>query len=367
VIANAGTPLIWAGAIHLFAGNLFIGVAEGVVFARLAKCSYGVSALCLVVANYLSTWLGLLWLFNPQLGFWDHITIENLREMLALQVGVAFCATLLVEFPLAWLASRWVQKAEAEAQARTQRSLRAPGFVSVVRGHFLTQAVSYLVLFNGYWCLSETSVMAATVVSAEDLLPAGVAIFFISEDGRQVYRQNSTTSDPTRITELQAVSNQHSLLMAKGEEEWQVVLSRPINNGNDNLTVKVLASGFPKEKCPLLASGHPLCWPQRPSDPAPRLGASLGEWHYFGDSWGYGLTARKLVYEEPGVWRPTVAEEHRIAISSPLLGWVAHEVTTLPNQMALFRFGPSQICLYDPETNRIALFAKGRSVLAVLE
>jgi hypothetical protein len=35
--ANAGTPLIWAGILHLAVGNLVIGIVEGALLAWLFK------------------------------------------------------------------------------------------------------------------------------------------------------------------------------------------------------------------------------------------------------------------------------------------------------------------------------------------
>lgn len=33
VLANAGTPLMWAGMLHLVIGNAIIGIAEGALLA----------------------------------------------------------------------------------------------------------------------------------------------------------------------------------------------------------------------------------------------------------------------------------------------------------------------------------------------
>ncbi|MBR6464107.1 MAG: hypothetical protein IKS81_02315, partial [Verrucomicrobia bacterium] len=66
--ANAGTPLMWATLLHLFIGNLLIGIFEGYLLAKFFKLSKLRSIILLIIANYISMWLGgilLLGLFSP--------------------------------------------------------------------------------------------------------------------------------------------------------------------------------------------------------------------------------------------------------------------------------------------------------------
>ena len=49
--ANAGTPLMWASMLHLVFGNAIIGLIEGLLLARLFKCSKRKSILTLIAAN----------------------------------------------------------------------------------------------------------------------------------------------------------------------------------------------------------------------------------------------------------------------------------------------------------------------------
>ncbi len=340
--------MVVVGFMHLIAGNLVIGFLEGALFARLTKSSYGASILGFIVANYLSAWLGVIWLFEPGGSFWTSVTIENLCWMVGIQIGVSFLLTLAVEFPFAWFAARWGGKGIG-LSAR------------VVWSHCKVQAASYLILFFGYWAVSDTSALWATVVSPEELLPSGLRIIYIGPEGRAVHEMNSSTHATKRISEIPEASNRHTLLFRQGTEGWSVVVSHPAGL-NDHYTVKVVVSGIPTEKCPVRSSGYPLVQPQNPWDPAVQFGSDQGEWHYYGDVWGRGLTAQR--FSGGG---EELVQARRLAFSYPLLGWVTHEVTRLPNEMALFRFGSNQICIYDPDTNQVALVAKGRSVVVVRE
>ncbi len=68
-VANAGTPLMWARGIHLFIGNLAIGIGEGclpaILFRKRAAPCIGV----MIAANYFSAWIGGSWYIRntPQL------------------------------------------------------------------------------------------------------------------------------------------------------------------------------------------------------------------------------------------------------------------------------------------------------------
>jgi hypothetical protein len=56
--ADAGTPLLWASAFHLFLGNALIGVAEGWLVAVLFRQKAGSCVAIMIAANYFSAWVG---------------------------------------------------------------------------------------------------------------------------------------------------------------------------------------------------------------------------------------------------------------------------------------------------------------------
>lgn len=56
--ANAGTPLMWAGMLHLVFGNALIGLGEGLLLAWVFFAPKVKTVLTLILANYVSAWLG---------------------------------------------------------------------------------------------------------------------------------------------------------------------------------------------------------------------------------------------------------------------------------------------------------------------
>ena len=63
--ANAGTPLMWAGMLHLFIGNAFIGLLEGILLIKLFKAPKMKAVGLMILANYFSAWIGGLFLHGP--------------------------------------------------------------------------------------------------------------------------------------------------------------------------------------------------------------------------------------------------------------------------------------------------------------
>jgi hypothetical protein len=56
--ANAGTPLMWAGMLHLTLGNALIGIGEGLLIARVFQLPKRRCIGWMIAANYLSAWVG---------------------------------------------------------------------------------------------------------------------------------------------------------------------------------------------------------------------------------------------------------------------------------------------------------------------
>ena len=57
-LADAGTPLMWAGMLHLVFGNALIGIGEGMLLAFLFHLKRWKCILAMIAANYFSAWVG---------------------------------------------------------------------------------------------------------------------------------------------------------------------------------------------------------------------------------------------------------------------------------------------------------------------
>src|SRR5262245_20873331 len=93
--ANAGTPLMWAGAFHLLVGNLIIGVIEGLLLISWFRVPRGHVIGIMMLAKYASAWGG-AYLVNailPRLS----LDLTNAWPWFWIMVAVTFGFTLVLE------------------------------------------------------------------------------------------------------------------------------------------------------------------------------------------------------------------------------------------------------------------------------
>lgn len=104
VLANMGTPLMWASMLHLSIGNAIIGVIEGLVIAKVFRVGYGRSVGLLVLANYFSAWVGVSILGTLS----SHLqaNLYNFKAILLALVLATYLFTLLAEWPFVALCFR---------------------------------------------------------------------------------------------------------------------------------------------------------------------------------------------------------------------------------------------------------------------
>ena len=131
--ANAGTPLMWATLLHLFIGNLLIGVFEGYILGAVFKLPMGRCIRELIEANYVSMWLGGLLLLGC-LSSLIPVDLSSGRWIYPGLILLSFIVTLLIEYP-------FVLSAFKDVQGRRKLALK---------GTLLTQSLSYIILFGWY-------------------------------------------------------------------------------------------------------------------------------------------------------------------------------------------------------------------------
>lgn len=182
--ANAGTPLMWTGLLHLFIGNLVLGYVEAGLLSRLFGVARGRSLLMLILANYASAWAGALLLVN-RLSHYSGITIENVRLWLGIFAVLAFGLTLLIEYPFFWALLRQHKQA-------IQTALKAT---------LLIHGISYLLLFGWYSVNSQTSLLTQLdQVPATQLQPSGnYTLHYLSPDETQAFRSDLSGANPEAI------------------------------------------------------------------------------------------------------------------------------------------------------------------------
>jgi hypothetical protein len=100
--ANAGTPLMWAGMIHLVVGNAVIGVLEGLLLGWLFCLPGGKAIGAMIAANYASAWLGGLYIRGAMVEALP-MDLTNGWFWFWFMVVATYGLTLLLEWPfIAW-------------------------------------------------------------------------------------------------------------------------------------------------------------------------------------------------------------------------------------------------------------------------
>jgi len=343
--ANAGTPLMWAGMIHLLFGNALIGLVEGLALSRMCQTPRGISVGVLVLANYTSAWVGGLLIAGLLVDRVD-ITIGNVGVWFWLFVGVAFLVTLLVEFPFFWFLLR-----------KKQRAVK-----SAIRATLVINGLSYFCLFLWYWMASDASMMTGlSVVGAGDLCPKeGYALYYIAPDGSRVLKSDLAGKNEAVLREVLATHGNDRLFVRKNAEGGCDLLLHLESEGRDRHKEEMVLRGFSR-LAPLewrMAEGHA----QTPvgsglnCGPVPSLATST-DWEMQSGFWPVEGIRGKT---KKGDLR------FRYSMETPFVAWNVRNATQLQGDLVVFQLGGDQICILHPQSRRIALIARGKGPIVAV-
>lgn len=116
VLANAGSPMMWFGFLHLVWINAIIGIYESNILT--SKFNIANRKWLIIFANYVSMFIGLYFIaphFSELSGntdFWGGKTRLGEYELdgFLIGMGISFIATLIIEFPFYLLAIKQKMK-----------------------------------------------------------------------------------------------------------------------------------------------------------------------------------------------------------------------------------------------------------------
>ncbi|MBK8913093.1 MAG: hypothetical protein IPM64_00585 [Phycisphaerales bacterium] len=347
-LANAGTPLLWAGFLHLAFGNLLIGLLEGFLLAKLFRLHLGRTIAILVLANYFSAWAGGYFL-RPAIVSAFPLDMDNAWDFFWTMVALAYPATLLLELPFVAMALR-----------RGSRSLGR-----ALSGSLAVQTVSYLLLFGWYWMASGTSLFTRMeIVRLSTMtLPEGVLIYFIAADDGHVYRMGSNAMGTRKVFDLASTNADDRLFVRtslKDGNRWDLAALMAGHRGVP--TTVLVAENFAAEAATgwgWLNNGQSEeLVTSLNSGPAIILGSAKDSYWQFwaGDGAMGGLR---------GYHDGTGTQVH-FSYETLFGHWPIRNATLLPGDKVLFQLGRDQICMLDPDAKQIALVARGRGPVAVM-
>lgn len=335
-LADAGTPLVWGTAFHLFLGNALLGVLEAWLLARVFGLSAKRCAWWLVVANYLSAWCGMM-LMGFLFGRYATDIYSGLW-MTWLLVAGTYVLTLIIEWPFVAACFRGTQR----------------WFTASVKGSLLVQSASYICLFGGYWLLSGTSLYTTmdVVAPAQITRPSGVVMFFISAEDGDVYRTDLGESADIKVATLASTNHWHDHL--------ELTESTADTNYWDLAVVRDRREAV-------------VVWPRISSQVQVPQKQAWRTSQYYG--WGVGAfqvgdatnstwSLGWAHWPDVGMWARDGSRTIRIAYGLPFGGWTPYRVVHLPHDQALLQLD-QQICLVDIPARKIGLIKRGYGVLAL--
>jgi hypothetical protein len=348
--ANAGTPLMWAGMLHLVYGNALIGLGEGILLAWLFSVPKRKSVTVMVLANYASAWLGGL-LIRGAIVQALPMTLTNGWRWFWIMVVATYCMTLALEWPfIAWCLRG--------TQDWFRQSLRAP---------LVVQSASYVILFGWYWMASGTSLYTKMdiVASADLSLPESVLVYFISSADGNVYRRQLVDGGEQKIFELHSADRNDRLFVRPSTTEsnrWDLVARLETKERRDPRFVEVLTN--------MMVEAAPD-WRSRHTDP-PRY---QGTWFNDGKAQALGSATNSQWEFWAGFWpveglrasEKETGERLHFSYETPFGAWTVRNAVHLPTDKVLFQLGDDQICGFDPVERRVALLWHGRGPVPVIE
>jgi hypothetical protein len=348
--ANAGTPLMWAAALHLLFGNALIGIGEGLLLARLFSLPKVKSVTAMILANYLSAWLGGLFIRGAIVQALP-MDLNNGWMWFWVMVVVTYCMTLLLEWPFIALCFRGTQN----------------WFRQSVRASLVVQSASYILLFGWYWLVSGASLYTKMdiVASADLSLPESVLVYFISPADGDVYRGQLTDGSKQKIFELNSTNISDRLVVRPSRTDsnrWDLVARLDADRRRDVHFVDVLTN--------MMVEAAPD-WLSTRTDPP----EYEGTWLNYGRVQSLGSATNSHWEFRTGFWpiegleasNETTGESVQFSYETPFGDWVVRNAVLLPSDKVLFQLDRDQICAFDPARRRVGLLWKGRGPVPVIE
>lgn len=320
LFANAGTPLMWANALHLYVGNAIIGIVEGLIassFSLLSKKKKAV--IFFIVLNYISMVLGVLLIFSiAKLGSQEiNITIQDAKVFLAASFSFFYLATLFVEFPFVlgffWKENRRVKKA--------------------LKTTLIVNTVSYVLIFPLYWFASSaTMVNELEVVTPQEIgLPSNYDLYYISKDKTELITSNLDGNSKKVVKKIENINSSDSI---KAVENKNQKVDLYINN-EKRVILENVSGEAPKKDEKSFKQFDDL--------------TKYGSWKYSSGFWA--ISGVRGQNDE--------GKFFRYSIETPFLSWRPKNGTHVEKDLLIFQLGSDQIVALRHEKKQIALIARG--------
>ena len=363
VLADAGTPLMWAGFFRLVCVNLVIGIGEGFVIWLFLRTRFWKTLGIMILANYASWLVGevVLLPFLAQAGksILGEQPLYHVWEFLRYVLAVSFGLTVVFEWPFCF----WAVK---QKRYRIIKSIVAVVVVNVA---------SYTFLVYFYLGLSGTTVL--TKLKQDPSLSFAsnpkAWVYYIAPDDGGICRIRIDGSELQQVLSFQEVvdcgyektkrnpvsSIELELRSSEKSGYWDLCfwIEKPQR-------AKCLLKAFTEQtKTPVFHDKSGANNPNQPAEwgpaktyyrPIDALYLTSSSWEIYAGGWAFeGLTAIKDNLPK------------HYAIELPFLTWYSRYPIVLGDQV-VYQLG-DQIVLLDLNQDLIGVITRGYSPVVVLD
>lgn len=353
VLADVGTPLMWAGMLHLLIGNAVIGVVEGIVIARIFKVKTISSILIMVLANYVSMIAGSAMVLLISNAFERFVTIYSAMLYIYLFLFISFVLSVLLEWPFCY----WILK-------KLQHVKKKAWQASVI-----AQFISYAVIVPLYFYSSGlTLITDCRIEKSLSFVKSNPWVYYLSIDNHDLKRIRLDGSVVQKVKEIEGISNVSARLFVKSSEagdRWD--LWAVDRQADGELTEMLLIRGI---------GGKDIAGEV---EPFRGWNGSLAEKER--DTWSnMGIADFRALEDRDwkvnvGVWAAQglharsekEAKDFYVAMETPFVQWIIRNVTILPQDQFVFSLGTNQIVVMDLKTRKIGLLAFGHGPVVVFD
>ena len=336
--ANAGTPLMWAEVLHLVFGNLAIGLGEGLLLGFIFRLPKWKSIGIMILANYISAWLGYLILESSRPAIQHSITIYEIKTFIWVAYGIAFVFTLVAESPFIFILMR--QKKHT--------------IIRTLIASFIIQGISYCGIFYWYWKASFDSLFHNTQIvrSFEFQYPESI-LYFFGED-QNVYQMRMDGTEKQKIYDLNAKQELMKLYLQGSKVGADLCLCglTDFYTEREENRVVIKKHVLPADQLEALhVEEHMMVWTEA-IDYRPQ---TQKQWQIRTGFWAaQGLE----------LWNEETEEFYSITLETPFAQWYVRSATVLPGDEVIFQLG-NQICIYSRSTKQLYLLTKGTSPVVI--
>ncbi len=339
--ANAGTPLMWVGILHLVVGNAVIGIIEGVLISKIFKVRKRRSITIMILANYISMIAGSFIVGFTGRFFSNLLTIYSIHLFLLASFMVVFLLTVLIEWPFCY----WI--------LRVDTVVRKQSF----RASLYAQILSYALLIPFYFLASGTSLLWNVKIQRDlSFARTNPWVYFINENGKSVERIELSGKAKEKVCDISANSKNARLFAKKAESgSWDLWLKDRKEGAYIESEVKIL-DGLSTQMAQLTRWDGAVI-----EEPDGGLNFGVVDYRKPDDRYWkvrtgfWAIEGLRANNEKEG-------KKFYIALETPFVQWYMRNVTILPSDQVVFQIG-DQIVLLDIESHKMGLVTKGRGPL----